>query len=564
MTPLDRLRSNLRAALEASPHSMRTIADMADVSHSAISEFLSGSSRTMKVDTLIAIAPWLDTHVGALLGETGGAGETGVEGLALIAHDCIAPNPLNPRASFDKDALVDLAESIRAQGVLEPIGVWADGAALGTPERPYLLAFGERRWRAIGDLISRNRWPRDKGIPALIKPKPDDADMLTVALIENLQRREIAPLDEGKCFAALHDTYHRPCAEIAAEIGKTPRFVEQRIALWRDLGPAAKAALDQGKITIDVARGLARVPDDSQDDLVERIEHDDKDYRSADDVLRAAVKDLEPAGKAFFDLSAYDGDTIHYDGQDWLCDTEQFKRLQLDAAKAKVAELKQEWAWAELERGAVYEHRYDRTENRELGGAIVLLEHHSWVVRVFEGLVDKNRAADEAAASAATVHTPSAAERRDAEADRQAREAWAETADRAIADLLRTDPDWALRLCLLNLLAIPEIDTGWYIQAGDDALSPILGAVPKLRDMARDTHGLPAFDKAALTYALERFEALDRDQLVHLIAMSVAADIDVLIASSNAPLLEAWCDRFGIDIPAEYRGDTDAASDHSQ
>src|SRR5262249_42469679 len=117
----------------------------------------------------------------------------------------VRPNPFQPRSGIDEPALSELAASIEASGLLQPVLV--RGRAGG-----YEIIVGERRWRAI----QRLGWPT---IPAVVKDV-DDQTLLTLALIENLQRDDLSPIDEAKGYRRLMDEFSVPQTEVARLVGR--------------------------------------------------------------------------------------------------------------------------------------------------------------------------------------------------------------------------------------------------------------------------------------------------------------------------------------------------------
>lgn len=128
----------------------------------------------------------------------------------------IHPNPFQPRREFDEEALGELAQSINASGLLQPIVVRSNGAS-------YELVAGERRWRAVQQL----GWPR---IPAVVK-EVDDQSLLTLALIENLQRDDLSPIDEARGYDRLMREFELPQAEVARLVGRNRVTVANSLRL---------------------------------------------------------------------------------------------------------------------------------------------------------------------------------------------------------------------------------------------------------------------------------------------------------------------------------------------
>jgi ParB family transcriptional regulator, chromosome partitioning protein len=136
--------------------------------------------------------------------------------LRELAMDQVRPNPYQPRTQVDEAALAELAESMEASGLLQPVVVRAhDGG--------YQLIAGERRWRAA----QRLGWTR---IPAVVKDV-DDRTLLTLALIENLQRNDLSPIDEAGGYRRLGDEFQLGQAEIARAVGRNRSTVANLLRL---------------------------------------------------------------------------------------------------------------------------------------------------------------------------------------------------------------------------------------------------------------------------------------------------------------------------------------------
>ena len=136
--------------------------------------------------------------------------------LREIPVSAIHPNPFQPRREFDEEALGELAQSINTSGLLQPIVVRSNGAS-------YELVAGERRWRAVQQL----GWPR---IPAVVK-EVDDQSLLTLALIENLQRDDLSPIDEARGYDRLMREFELPQTEVARLVGRNRVTVANSLRL---------------------------------------------------------------------------------------------------------------------------------------------------------------------------------------------------------------------------------------------------------------------------------------------------------------------------------------------
>jgi ParB family chromosome partitioning protein len=166
-------------------------------------------------------------------------------GVLQIDVGLIGPNPRQPRKSFDEGALEELASSIRAHGLLQPVVVSRDG------ER-YRLIIGERRWRAAVRAGI-------KTIPAILR-EADDGERLEMALIENLQRQELNPLEEAQAYQLLVDEFHLAHEDLARRVGKSRSYVSNLLRIL-NLDEFVRGRVAAGKLSMGHARALAGLPD---------------------------------------------------------------------------------------------------------------------------------------------------------------------------------------------------------------------------------------------------------------------------------------------------------------
>jgi ParB family chromosome partitioning protein len=171
-------------------------------------------------------------------------------GLAEIPVDHLFPNPEQPRHRFDEQALAELAASIARHGVLQPLVVSEDG-----PER-YLVITGERRWRAAQRAGLRT-------VPAVIRERLDSAGQLELALVENLQRRDLTPLEEARAFEHLRLSLGLTQTEIAERVAMDRSTVANALRLLK-LPPVVQAAVDAGELSAGHARTLLALEDDAE------------------------------------------------------------------------------------------------------------------------------------------------------------------------------------------------------------------------------------------------------------------------------------------------------------
>ncbi|MBW8840123.1 MAG: ParB/RepB/Spo0J family partition protein [Gemmatimonadetes bacterium] len=157
----------------------------------------------------------------------------------------VRPNPYQPRTRIDEPALAELAQSMEASGLLQPVVVRSQGGA-------YELIAGERRWRAA----QRLGWSK---IPAVVKDV-DDRTLLTLALIENLQRDDLSPIDEAAGYQRLGEEFHLGHAEIARAVGRDRSTVANLLRLLQ-LPDEVQAMLHEGRLSEGHGRALLGVSD---------------------------------------------------------------------------------------------------------------------------------------------------------------------------------------------------------------------------------------------------------------------------------------------------------------
>ncbi len=167
-----------------------------------------------------------------------------------VSIDDIEPNPMQPREGFDEDALKDLAESIRRQGILQPVIVMPrDGG--------YVLVAGERRWRAA-------RMAGLSKIPALVlSEKLSGEQLLFMALVENLQREDLDPVEEAEAYRTLSKKFGLKQDEIARRVGKSRPAISNALRILRLPEPVLEL-LRAGKISAGHARVLLEEEDSAR------------------------------------------------------------------------------------------------------------------------------------------------------------------------------------------------------------------------------------------------------------------------------------------------------------
>jgi len=194
----------------------------------------------------------LGKNLNALLGKSRGpAPSTGNEDqLRKLALDQIQPGRYQPRTGMDPDRLDELAESIRAQGVVQPIVVRRLASGRG-----YELIAGERRWRAAQKAGLSE-------IPAVIRDVPDEVT-LAMALIENIQRENLNPIEEAGALSRLIEEFKLTHEQAAANVGRSRASVSNLLRLL-ELEPGVRALVDEKKLDMGHARALLALSGNDQ------------------------------------------------------------------------------------------------------------------------------------------------------------------------------------------------------------------------------------------------------------------------------------------------------------
>lgn len=188
----------------------------------------------------------------------------------LIDMSLIRPNPDQPRQSFDDEKLNELAESIRTYGLLQPIVVRKDGES-------FIIIAGQRRYEAHKRL-------EKKEIPCIIR-SISEREAIEQALVENIQREDIKPIEEAECYRALMEQHDYSIRDMAAKMNKSVGYIHGRLQLLKHEDIAR--SVDSGEIGIFEARELAKVDDkETRQELTEQVASGELDRKA----LKEAVK----------------------------------------------------------------------------------------------------------------------------------------------------------------------------------------------------------------------------------------------------------------------------------
>ena len=218
----------------------------------------------------------LGKGLGALI-PTEAASDRG-SALLDIPVSSIQPNPHQPRENFDEETLAALTASVREVGVLQPILVRRD-------QDMFEIVAGERRWRAAkrAGLVT---------IPALVRTA-DDVGSMTQALVENLHREDLNPMEEAAAYQQLIEDFGLTHEEVAAKVGRTRSAVSNTLRLFQ-LPPGLQRLVIEAQLSAGHARALLGTPDRVfQEELARRAVAEGLSVRAVEDAIRQRA--VEPA-----------------------------------------------------------------------------------------------------------------------------------------------------------------------------------------------------------------------------------------------------------------------------
>ena len=211
----------------------------------------------------------LGRGLGALIPPSTGEAESAYQQLPVSS---IQPNPSQPRKTFDEEALVGLTASVREIGVLQPVLVRP------LAEEGYVLIAGERRWRAA-------KRAGLQLIPALVRTT-DDTGALQQALVENIQREDLNPLDEAAAYQQLIEDFQLTHDEVATRVGKSRAAITNALRLFQ-LPPSIQKLVIEGSLSAGHARALLGSPDRAfQESLARRAVAEGLSVRAVEEAVR--------------------------------------------------------------------------------------------------------------------------------------------------------------------------------------------------------------------------------------------------------------------------------------
>lgn len=219
--------------------------------------------------------------------------EAAGRGLLALAIGQLEPNRFQPRTDFDETGLEELSESIKAQGIVQPIVVIPKEGHEGR----YHIVAGERRWRAAQRAGLAE-------VPVVVREVMSDQQLLEMALVENIQREDLNAIEEAEAYRALSETFSLSQEEIAARVGKGRTTITNILRLLR-LPAEVQDLLRSGRLTAGQARPLLSFPDPrKQIELAEKAVREGLTARDLEALASAPQEKAkrEPAPKAEADV----------------------------------------------------------------------------------------------------------------------------------------------------------------------------------------------------------------------------------------------------------------------
>jgi len=332
--------SYLKSLRIAAGRSTRDVETAAKVGQGTVTHVEAGKRTNIGDAVYSAIATALGTDPATVLAlpvQAAVAPPEQGEVLAFVPHALIDRSDINPRRSFDDGALSTLADSIAEHGIVQPIMLRPRDDVPGR----YWIVVGERRWRAMGLLVENGRVDGDAAaMPARVR-RMNDREHREIALVENMHRNDVAPLEEAEGIAQLVKDYGGDTSAAAAAIGKTgksgQRYVQIALNLVEKLIPEVQAALRDGTINKEMARQLTVANRERQLSLLQDIRYGY--VRNGRDLRERMQHRNFHANNALFGRLEYNGPVVEDPDSDGVIftDLEQVRRLQIEAMEKRAA-----------------------------------------------------------------------------------------------------------------------------------------------------------------------------------------------------------------------------------
>ena len=299
--------------------------------------------------------------------------------LKTVPLSALCPSKDNPRRQIDKDAITGLAESIKADGVLQNLIVQRNG------DGKFRVISGSRRLLALKLLKRQGAIDGDYKVPVEVRAF-QDGDALRIATIENVQRSDLEPIDEAEAFAKMLQD-GATIDDVSAKTGLSEQTIRRRVAL-ADLCEEVKEAVRTAEVTLGIAEALTLGTHDQQRSLL-------AEFREGAELDRESIREMLCAQKpsaaiAIFPLEQYTGtftrDLFADEETTFFDDVDQFLALQKHAVEALAEKHRQKAAWVDvLNAYSVPWWQYGDARKGRRGGVVINL-HPSGSVEVKKGL----------------------------------------------------------------------------------------------------------------------------------------------------------------------------------
>ena len=378
--------------------------------------------------------------------------------IVMLPLQQLVASGLNPRKTFDDTSIAELADSIAAQGVLQNL------VARRLPKKrgkaTHEIVAGGRRLRALQLLAADKRLPADTPVPVRTVAGDDD-DARAMAILENLQRENVPPVEEGEAFKLLRDAGWKS-ATIAERIGKTPRYVQNRIKVIDRLGPISRDALAAGDINLAQAEAICDAAPELQEDAIRCIVNGLGHWQREKDIRHSIRQEMVPLSYAIFEV---DPDLV-LEGEDGEPDLIR-SRARFDVLQAAAVEklqanlLEQGWTHAPI---VSWFLSWDYQKRKKADGGHAIIEYNrTGEVKVHHGLISNDAVYAERKAAGADKEDTA----KPAKLFNQAQlDAGGEIKTRHLQNLVANAPETALRAAIFGMLSGGPVKITAHAHAG--------------------------------------------------------------------------------------------------
>lgn len=281
----------------------------------------------------------------------------------------------NPRKAFDETSIIGLAQSIKADGLLQNLVV----AKPKGRAKKFTIISGERRFRAMQHLLSQGEISQDFTVPVEVKENLTEEEILRIATIENVQRENLSPLEEANAIAALVQDGEK-LEEIVSKTGLSVTTIKRRLSLL-NLVEEAKGALASKEIDLSLAEALSIGTSEQQNKLLGDVLNGWIDTVS--DLKEKLVGNLPSVADAIFPKEQYTGtyttDLFSDDKTTFFNDVDEFMVLQLAQAEKWAEDYRKTREWVEVIEGRFSPWQYEEAEEGQPCGTVISISNYGSV-----------------------------------------------------------------------------------------------------------------------------------------------------------------------------------------